>query len=515
MVSLIRPRTADRGSLAVKPASHRAASSSGHGLPNGSASRSRDGKKAQPEPSAMKPWANQPWPLIETPSWTQQITHPALHIANEIAHIHNAMLRGLNAIYLQAPHVQQAKDIADLSFLVQSWSTWLLDHHSLKESTMLPGFEAVLGVPAGTLTLPCSHGPSTAAFHPDRDMTTTERRNGEGNEEPISFLLHRVYEYASATHKDPQEYDATTLCSLLAALADILVPHLIGQVGLLISMREMCFASATATSSSSGTNRRKNGDVPAPLPMPMATISRSASATKLPSPGSPSTSPPISPSSSTFSSAAASTTSASSSHSPRRVSLSLFPSPSTARPSPKNHAKTTSTGTSTSNSSSQPNNNNNNYPTPKTQRAMTDQEEARDRLAQARALLEADDRATRLTQVYLAAEARASAAMDRFVVPPMMVRLRDVTAATEFAALALSRSNMGMGMGMSAGMGMSVGVGVGVNMFGAGSGAAEWPRMSIPAVHAVADKLSPRHEGAWRFLPCDVWGRPRELPFLG
>lgn len=130
--------------------------------------------------------------------------------------------------------------------------------------------------------------------------------------------------------------------------------------------------------------------------------------------------------------------------------------------------------------------------------------EAKGRLARARALLEADDRATRLTQVYLAADARASAKMDHFVVLPMIVRLRDVTTAP-----ALSRTASLSQMSMD-GVGMSIGVGG-----GGGNGANEWPRMSIPAVHAIADKLSPRHEGAWRFLPCDVWGRPRELPFLG
>ncbi|KAI0451090.1 hypothetical protein F5B21DRAFT_390925 [Xylaria acuta] len=496
MVSPIRQRAADRGLLAAKPSSPRAASSSGHGQASGSASRSRDGKKAQSEPAVMKPWADQPWPLIETPSRTQQITHPALHIANEIAHIHNAMLRGLNAIYLQAPHVQQARDIADLSFLTQSWSTWLLDHHDLKESTMLPRFESVLGVPAATLALPRSRSPSAASFHSHRDMTTGG--NGEEEEEMISFLLHRVYAYASATHKDPQAYDATTLRGLLAALADTLVPHLRGQVGLLASMREMCFGSSA---SSSGTDSRKNKDIPAPLPMPMVTITRTASSTNmLPS-------PPVSPSSSTFSSAsaAASITSApSSSHSPPTVSLSLFPSSSsTARPHHRHNSKPAANGTRYNNN-------------PKNMEVIDT--EAKDRLAHARALLEADDRATKLTQVYLAADARASAKMDRFVVPPMIVRLRDVTTAssTPAPALSLSRttpssslSRMSMSMNGAGGMSLSGGGG------GGGNAANEWPRMSIPAVHAIADKLSPRHEGAWRFLPCDVWGRPRELPFLG
>ncbi|KAI1756076.1 hypothetical protein F4782DRAFT_319782 [Xylaria castorea] len=496
MASLVTLRADDRGLLAVEPSSSRAASSGGQRQTSGSGStsRSRDGKNTQSEPIVVKPWANQPWPLIETPSRTQQITHPALHIANEIAHIHNAMLRGLNAIYLQAPHVQQAQDISDLSFLTRSWSTWLLDHHDLKEGTMLPGFEATLGVPAGTLTVPRSRSPCASSSHSDRERTP--RGNDEGDEELVSFLLHRVYAYASATHKDPQVYDSTTLRDLLDNLANTLVPHLMGQVGLLVSMREMCFRCSAAPSA---TNSRGKNDMPAQLPMPMVAITRAGASNKLSSSsGSPSASPPVSPSSSTFSAAASVASASSSSHSPPTVSLSLFPSSSTARP--HHHSKSTANGTK------------HNDPTNLAAKNIeVIDTEAKERLARARALLEADDRGNKLTQVYLAADARASANMDRFVVPPMIVRLRDVTNASLMLAPALSRTTSSSSLSRmsmnNASMTSFGGVG--------GNTASEWPRMSIPAVHAIADKLSPRHEGAWRFLPCDVWGRPRELPFLG
>ncbi|KAI0536978.1 hypothetical protein GGR58DRAFT_371136 [Xylaria digitata] len=518
MVSLIRARPGDRGLLAVKPSSPHAASSGGYRQASGSGSGNKgpgnqDGK-AKGEIAALKPWADQPWPLIEVPSKTQHITHPALHIANEIAHIHNAMLRGLNSIYLQAPHVQQSQDIADLLFLTQSWSTWLLDHHHLKENTMLPGFEAALGVPAGTLTLPSSiPGPSTAPFHPDRDIITTvtmkgKEKDGDAeDEETISFLLHRVYAYASATHKDPQAYNAATLEGLLVALADVLVPHLTRQVGLLASMRELC----------SGTSPTTTTDIPAPLPLPMVTITRTASNTAGPSTP-PSTSPPASPSSSTFSCASASTTSSSPpAHSPPSASLSLFPSTSTAR----QHKVS---------SSISENNNKTKTSDPELSGRNLDviDTEAKDRLARARALLEADDRANKLTQVYASAEAQAAAAIDHFVVPPMIVRLRDATAisysssySASFSALpspALSRTPSSLSLSSVSSRGSrrgSKGFG-GISAGGVGGGnKGDWPRLSVPAVHAVADKLSPRHEGAWRFLPCDVWGRPRELPFLG
>ncbi|KAI1274015.1 hypothetical protein F5Y07DRAFT_410668 [Xylaria sp. FL0933] len=564
MVPLVRPKVGDRGLFTLKPSSSAGfASLIGNGRASGSGNKagSLDGR-IKAYDTVVKPWADQPWPLIEVPARTQNITHPALHIANEISHIHNAMLRGLNSIYLQAPHVRRERDIADLLFLTQSWSTWLLDHHHLKENTMLPGFEAALGVPAGTLTLPSS---STASGITDGGITMRtvkgkerercikedgEEEEGQG-EDTISFLLHRVYAYASATHKDPQAYNATTLQSLLSALAEVLAPHLTRQVGLLVSMREMCFGSFQGWGKTNINTKHKEVDraeeIPGPLPIPMVKITKTISS-------SPPTSPPISPSSSTFSTPSAPTPSSSTSsptHSPPNVSLSLFPSTATVTSRPvTRHGKTSSNssssianlnssaGTSKDNTSSSSGNGKHTPGSsgssvggggsPPASRSMSViDKDAKARLAQARALLEADDRANKLTQIHAAADAQAAAGMDPFVILPMIVRLRDSTISPPFShssSSSVSRvpSSSSLSSSNDSGKGVSMGMGVGVgaiNAGGVGTGGAgskgEWPRMSVPAIHAVADKLSPRHAGAWRFLPCDVWGRPRELPFLG
>ncbi|KAI0812153.1 hypothetical protein GGR55DRAFT_614670 [Xylaria sp. FL0064] len=564
MVPLVRPKVGDRGLFTLKPSSSTGfASFIGNGRASGSGNRagSQDGK-IKDQCMVVKPWADQPWPLMEVPARTQNITHPALHIANEISHIHNAMLRGLNSIYLQAPHVRRERDIADLLFLTQSWSTWLLDHHHLKENTMLPSFEATLGMPTGTLTL---LSPSTASGIAERGITTRtvkgkerdrcikedEEEEGEQEENAISFLLHRVYAYASATHKDPQAYNATTLQGLLGALAETLVPHLTRQVGLLVSMREMCFGSAPARGNASANTTHKelerDEEIPGPLPIPMVKITKTISSSS-------STSPPISPSSSTFSTPSAPTPVSSASspaHSPPSVSLSLFPSTATmtSRPLPR-HGKTSSNSSSnitnsTSNSSKDNTNGDGNgkrtpdssgssvggvSSSPAARSMSVIDKDAKARLAQARALLEADDRANKLTQIHAAADARAAAGMDPFVILPMIVRLRDSTTTTPTSTMtppfspssssSVSRvpSSSSLSSSNDSSRGVSMGMGINAGGVGTGTGAGdkgEWPRMSVPAIHAVADKLSPRHAGAWRFLPCDVWGRPRELPFLG
>ncbi|KAI1178662.1 hypothetical protein F4777DRAFT_81792 [Nemania sp. FL0916] len=595
MVSRIRSRPSIPGLLNAKRSFSRATSSgehaqaSGSGSGSGSGSQSRD-KKTQNESAVVKkPWADQPWPLIKAPLRPQNTSHPALNIANELTLIHNAMIRGLNAIFLQASHVQQDQDVADLLFLTQSWSAWLLDHHRLKEHRMLPGFEAVLGAPAGTLTILSNRSSSTtASFYPGKGkmMAIMEgdekgkevcRDEKEEEEDGISLLLHRVHAYTSATHADPQTYSATILEELLVALADALIPHFANQVELLASMAEMCLGSS-ASEAAAAAGRKKEDNIPAPLPIPMVTITRTRS-NMAPSSGSSSTSPPVSPSSSTFSISSASTATSSSSPSaptsasplsapkpspPQMAALSLFPSPprlqSTKPTSSSTIAVSSSPSTSASASTNtipgantNPNSNpstitpapiptttasksdNTTIPTtpptttprpkqshPGTQNMVTIDPEAKSRLYAARARLDATARAKKLTQVYLSADAHATAHMDHFVVPPLMAQLRDVTfSSTTFSSGSKSSSGSRSTSGsrdtalkIGAGVGMGGGIGTGGGL-GMGNAAAEWPRLSIPAVHAIVDRLAPRHAGAWRFLPCDVWGRPRELMFLG
>lgn len=287
------------------------------------------------------------------------------------------MLRGLNALYLQAPFVRLPSDVADFLFLVRVWSAWVLDYHVLKETVMLPGFEAVLGLeggflPSGLASTPSSRGSIEINIDGSDEEGDSEkgRSKGKGKQhEPrdLSLLLHGLLNYADETLPQPPSYSAATLQALLASLARTLVPHLHGQIPALMNMRELC--------------------------------------------SSPSSPPSLSPRSSS------------------------------------------SSGSSSSGSTSIP----------------------RSRLGDAEAA--AAQRANLLTQTYLSAEASFTANMDRFTIPPMVVRLRDVTYAD-------------------------------------GSEGGGWPRLSVPALHAVADRLSAKHAGAWRFLPCDVWGKPRELQFV-
>ncbi|XXH03660.1 Cys-Gly metallodipeptidase [Hypoxylon texense] len=301
---------------------------------------------------------------------------------NELAHAHNAMLRGLNALYLQAPSVRLPADAADFLFLARAWSAWVLDHHVLKETAMLPGFEAALRLEPGSLRAAAAAAAAawtTAAAGDATETSSLDSGKGreEGTAEDLALLLQNVHAYAESTLAQPASYSGSTLQALLAALAGTLVPHLHNQIPLLARMQDLSSPSASA--------------------------SASASASTSPYYPSPAISPP-----------------SSSSSSARSLSLAAA---------------------------------------------------AADNEAAAR-------RANKLTQTHLACEAALADKTDPFVVPPMVTRLRDAT------------------------------------YDGGGGNGSSWPRLSVPALHAVADRLSPKHAGAWRFCPCDVWGKPRELGFL-
>ncbi|KAK7942718.1 uncharacterized protein PG986_011831 [Apiospora aurea] len=261
---------------------------------------------------ARGPWADEPWPLFETPGRTHSTGHPAIHIANEAAHTYNAMFRGINSIFLQAPFVTAAKDVSDFLFLAHCLGCWIAQHHNTLYSGVYPKYEAVLGRP-GALT-----GPSPSQ-----------------SKEDMSFipLLEALINYAAETQAQPQTYDPSVLLGILEDLAPGLHAHAFAQIVKAIGMVSLC------------------GE-----------------------PGSPA----------------------------------------------------------------------------------------------------AEARAVALLNAWRALDAEAAAAADRPLVLPMLVRLRDTTF----------------------------------------EGGNDWPRLPVLAVHVVADRLSPAHAGSWRFLPCTIWGKPQELPFL-
>jgi hemerythrin-like domain-containing protein len=92
-------------------------------------------------------WADTPFTLIPTPFGPRDASkeHASLMMAQNVTHIHNCLLRVLNSIYNQAPHVHAAKDKKDLLQLAKLWHDELEHHHHTEEEVFFPMLEKITG----------------------------------------------------------------------------------------------------------------------------------------------------------------------------------------------------------------------------------------------------------------------------------------------------------------------------------------------------------------------------------
>jgi hypothetical protein len=60
-----------------------------------------------------------------------------------MAHIHNAILRGYNSIYLQAPHISDVDKPAFIGYAL-TWFRFVKSHHDSEEFELFPKVEDVL-----------------------------------------------------------------------------------------------------------------------------------------------------------------------------------------------------------------------------------------------------------------------------------------------------------------------------------------------------------------------------------
>ncbi|KAI0002386.1 hypothetical protein F4779DRAFT_622299 [Xylariaceae sp. FL0662B] len=98
------------------------------------------------------PWVDGPFPLISTPSKRPGLSNPNhfyVRAATGMTHAHNAIIRGLNAIILQAPKVASSspRDIKDFLWFVQAWIKMVNHHHSVEETYIFPEMAKFSGDP--------------------------------------------------------------------------------------------------------------------------------------------------------------------------------------------------------------------------------------------------------------------------------------------------------------------------------------------------------------------------------
>lgn len=99
---------------------------------------------AQDSNHAAKSWADQPCPLIRTPQFETKEDDIFTKGATHMALLHNAILRGFNTIYLQAPHVKDEQEKADFIGYSLAWHKFVVSHHDDEERELFPAVEGVL-----------------------------------------------------------------------------------------------------------------------------------------------------------------------------------------------------------------------------------------------------------------------------------------------------------------------------------------------------------------------------------
>lgn len=173
-------------------------------------------------------WADQPFPLISTESFDKkvryinhpseytltslpQLSHGAYYAATQMAGAHNGVIRGLNALYLQAPALPPGDTSTAADFLTycQCWCEGLQHHHDAEEETYFPRLERVASQPGlmdHNVEQHAAFGVGFTAFH----------------------------DYVNTC--DPKDYDAATVKRLIDAFAEPLTTHLHDEID---SLREL------------------------------------------------------------------------------------------------------------------------------------------------------------------------------------------------------------------------------------------------------------------------------------
>lgn len=110
-----------------------------------------------------------------------QYKEPFTAAATHMSIVHNIVIRGLNAIYIQAPHVASS-DTPDFIGYCKAWSEFLHLHHSGEEAHFFPTIEkatGVVGIMEPNVHQHAEFSPGLNAFSDYLSSATTETFSGQ------------------------------------------------------------------------------------------------------------------------------------------------------------------------------------------------------------------------------------------------------------------------------------------------------------------------------------------------
>ncbi len=161
-------------------------------------------------------FADHPFSLIPTPNFSLKDSKTAPDVfdelASEMALVHNIVIRGLNSIYLQAPHIRPA-DEKPFCRYIACWYTLLHGHHNGEETMFFPAVEEMTGVKGIMDTNIDQHN----AFH-------------DG--------IEGLKAYADAVVADTEKYEGSRVVALIDDFGSPLLQHLADEIPTILSLRQ-------------------------------------------------------------------------------------------------------------------------------------------------------------------------------------------------------------------------------------------------------------------------------------
>ena len=133
--------------------------------------------------------------------------------AIEMCIVHNHLIRILNSIYLQAPHVTNPTDIQDFIAYMHAFTMLIHEHHGHEEELFFPWIEEELGIP-GYMS------PNVEQHH----------AFGPG--------LHEFEDYVKGLKEGKVVYDGAKVRAIIDGFGEVLATHLTEEITFLEGMEE-------------------------------------------------------------------------------------------------------------------------------------------------------------------------------------------------------------------------------------------------------------------------------------
>lgn len=136
-------------------------------------------------------------------------------MAVDMANVHNALIRGLNAIYLQCTHISSPTDIADFALYIKAWADTMHHHHQTEEAAIFPGFDRIAKRAGATESVMDASVNQHHLFEPG---------------------LVKLIEYAKDVQGGKRAYVGEEMKRIIDGFAPVLTEHLFDEINTLLSL---------------------------------------------------------------------------------------------------------------------------------------------------------------------------------------------------------------------------------------------------------------------------------------